>query len=103
MTQIYLASEIRLGYDVTVNEATLTINGLEDVSVVSVEVFRNILNVDFDYNCWIKPPTEECWLRIPDDRLLKFLFSTYYVNSKSISIVFRPKGQSSPNTSFSVS
>lgn len=96
MALINLLSEIRTGFKKITNTATLTINGLEDVNV---EAFRFMLNVNFDYVCWIRDSTEKDWLKILDDRLLKFLFSTYYVNSECIFVVFRPRGQPSPNTS----
>ncbi|CAG8599764.1 14113_t:CDS:1 [Funneliformis mosseae] len=97
MTIINLLSEIRTClFEKIANTATLTITDLEDVNL---NAFRTMLNVDFDYVCWIKESTEEYWIRILDDRLLKFLFSTYYVNSERIFIVFRSKGQPSPNLS----
>ncbi|CAG8640783.1 13549_t:CDS:2 [Funneliformis caledonium] len=98
MTLINLLSETRIGFETITNTSTLTTNGFEDVNV---KAFRTLLNVNYDYVCWIRESTEKYWLRILDDRLLKFLFSTYYINSEHIFVVFRPKGQPSPNTSLS--
>ncbi|CAI2172096.1 1170_t:CDS:2 [Funneliformis geosporum] len=98
MTIINLLSENHAGIEEIINTATLTINGLEDVNV---EAFSNALNVNFDYVCWIRTPKEEYWLIILDDSHLKFIFSTYYVNCERIFVVFRSKGQPSPNTNFS--
>ncbi|CAG8447804.1 165_t:CDS:2 [Funneliformis caledonium] len=72
MTIINLLSEIRTClFEQIANAATLTITDLEDVNL---NAFQTMLNVDFDYVCWIKKSTEEYWIRILDDRLLKFSF-----------------------------
>ena len=53
MTLINLLAETS---ETITNTATLTTNELENVSI---EAFCTMLNVNFDYVCWIKASTEE--------------------------------------------